>query len=63
MAVVTRVRGREEMLAAILDPLHRTLEAQSQQADDEILGIEVALDPEPSANVGRDHAHLVLGQA
>ena len=58
--LISLLRGGDEMLAAILDPFHRTLEQDRNKSDDELLGIENQLGPEPSPNVGRDDANGFL---
>ena len=43
---------REEVLASVLHPLHRALQAPGQIRDQEVLGIELAARAEPAADVG-----------
>src|SRR6478609_54626 len=43
--------GRDQVLAAILDPLDRMLESQRGSADEKVFGIDFAPDPEAAANV------------
>ena len=50
------------MLAAVLDPLHRPAERARQERDQQILGIDVALDAETAADVERDAAHAGFRQ-
>ena len=55
--------GRDEVLAAVLDPLDRPAQMSRQPADERFFRIEAALGAEAAAHVrGRDHAHAVLGQ-
>jgi len=54
--------GREEVLAPRLDPLHGAAQPPSQRRDQHFLGVDVALDAEAAANVGRDHADRGLGE-
>ena len=56
------MRVRDERLGALGGPLHGAVELLGRPGDHDILGIEVDLRAEAAANVGRDHAHLVLGQ-
>jgi hypothetical protein len=58
---VPRVRGRQEILAAIADPFHRTPEPPGHDAGGDLLGIERGLGAEAAAHVGRDHADEVFG--
>ena len=62
MAVVTGMRATENMLVPILDPFHRPIEAAREPGDQYVLGIDMALDAEASAHVGRDGAHARLRQ-
>ena len=60
--VVAAVRVREEGLGALRGPLDRAVQLLRRPGDDGLLGVEVDLGAEAAADVGRDHAHLVLGQ-
>ena len=51
----------EQVLAAVLDPLHRPPRQLRQHAARDLLGEQVPLDAEAAADVGRDDADAVLG--
>ena len=61
--MVAAVRVRHERLAAIGSPLHRPVDLLGSPGDDHVLGVQIDLRAEAAADVRRDHAHLVLGQA
>ncbi len=61
--LVPGVRGREQVLAAIADPLHRAPESSRHHARGDLLGVERSLGAEAAAHVVRDHADLVLRHA
>ena len=63
MPLLPRVRGGQQVLAARLDPLDGHAEPSRQQRQHQLLGIDLLLDAEPAADVGRDHAHPVLGES
>ena len=50
------VRG-DEMLRAILDPLHRTTEREGEERDEDVLRVDLTPHTEPSADVDLDEAH------
>ncbi len=50
------VRG-DEMLCAILDPLHRPTEREGEERDEDVLRVELAPHTEASADVDLDQAH------
>ena len=50
------------MLAAILDPFDRVLEAVRSKGDQKVLRIKVAANAESAADVAFDVIHRVLGQ-
>ena len=60
---LARMVGRDQVLAAILDPLHRTADQARRERDEEILRIELALDAEAAADVDLDHVDVGLGDA
>ena len=60
--LVAAMIGRQEILGAGLDPLHRSVVLEGQRRDDEVLAIGADLDAEAAADFGRDAAHLVLAQ-
>ena len=49
--LIARMVGREQMLAPVLDPLDRALEAQRREARQDVLGIELAANAEAAADV------------
>ena len=57
------VGGGDEVLPAVLDPLDRALDAPRDAAQEDLLRVDLQLDPEAAAEVGGDHADAVLGQA
>ena len=60
--LLARVDVREERLAAAGDELHRPAEGHREGACGHVVLVDVDLDPEAPAHVGRDHAHAMLGQ-
>ena len=54
--LVALLRRREEMLAAVLLPFHRTAELHRRGRDHRLLGIERRLGAEAAADERRDHA-------
>ncbi len=60
--LVARMARADQMLAAVLDPLHRPAEPARQERDQQIFRIDVALDAETAADIERDAAHARLGQ-
>src|SRR5207244_2606485 len=61
--LVARMRGGEEVLAAVLDPAHGPPELAGEEGDQEVLGVDVALDAEAAADVGRHAAHARFRKA
>ena len=61
--LVARMRRGHEMLAPVLDPAHRPAEAAREERDQQVLGIDVALAAEAAADIERDEAHALLGEA
>ena len=61
--VVAAVRVGQERFAAIGGPLDRTVDLFRRPDHRGLFGVEIDLGAEAAADVGRDHAHLVLGQA
>ena len=61
--VVAAVRVGEERLAALGGPLDRAVDVLRRPDHRGLFGVQVDLRAEAAADVGRDHAHLVLGQA
>ena len=57
------MRGGDERLGAILDPLDRHAELLRDDRGDVLLAVDVDLGAEAAADFGRDGAHLVLAQA
>ena len=60
--VVAAHRVGEEALAALAGPLHRPPQRAGGEARHGVLGVEERLHPEPAADVGRDHPHLLRRQ-
>ncbi len=60
---VARVVGRDEMLAAVLDPLDRPTHLHCRERDEEILGIELAAHAERAADIAFDHLDGINFQA
>ena len=50
--LLARMIGRDQMLAAVLDPFHRAIEVYRGDADQHVLGIKLAADAEAAADVG-----------
>ena len=48
---------RGEILAALLEPFHRTSESPRQRGDRDVLGEHLHLEPEPAADVGAHDPH------
>jgi hypothetical protein len=61
-AHVAALLHRHELVAAARDPFHGPPETQCQDGRNGVLAIDVVLDAEGSAHVGRDHADAVFGQ-
>ncbi len=57
MHLVARMGGAKEMLVPVLDPAHRATEPAREERDQQILGVDMSLDPEPAADIERDAAH------
>src|SRR5271168_238506 len=57
MKLLARMIGGDEVLAAILDPLYRPLHAQGGGADQYVLRIELAADPEAAADMSLVKVH------
>jgi hypothetical protein len=51
MHLLARMIGCDQVLAAVLDPFHRPVEALGGDADQHILGIKFATDAEPTADM------------
>jgi len=61
--VVAAVGIGEEGLAAAGRPLDRAAELVGAPGDEDFFGVVEDLGAEAAADIGRDHAHLVFGQA
>ena len=61
--MIAGMAGAHEMLVAVLDPFDRPSEPPRQERNQQILRIDVALDTEASADVGRNHPHARLRHA
>ena len=55
---LARVVGRHQVLAAILDPLHRPAGETSRERDEKILRIELAAHAEATADIGLQHVDV-----
>ena len=53
---------RDQVLAAILDPLDRPAQMPRGEGDQEVLGKALAAQPEPAADIVLDHRDGVLGE-
>src|ERR1051326_3549336 len=60
--LVTLMRRAHEVLAAILDPAHRTTQAMREKGDQQILGVDMPLAAKSAADIEREAAHPRLGQ-
>src|SRR5580704_7011437 len=59
---IARVGDRKQMLAAVLDPFHRSVELPGRERNQEILRKELPANAETSAGVSFDHLDLFFGQ-
>ena len=57
MELLARMIGGDQMLAPVLDPFHRAAEPHGGDADQHVLGIELAADAEAAADVRLVHMH------
>ena len=57
------MRGRQQVLAALLAPAHRAAQGAGQRGDGQFLAIQRDLLAETAADVGADHGDLGFGQA
>ena len=55
VALLARMVGADEMLAAVLDPFHRAREPHRRDADQHVLGIDLAANAEAAADMGFVH--------
>ena len=55
--------GAEEVLVSRLHPLHGPTQAARHRGHEDVLGVDMPLDAEAAAHVGREHADALLGQA
>ena len=60
--VVAREPGRDQVLRALLDPLHRVAQQERGGGRHHVAGVHRHLVAEPAADVGRDDPDLLLGQ-
>ena len=60
--VVAAMRVGEEGLGAVGGPFHRPVDLLGRPDADRLLGIDEDLRAEAAADIGRDHAQLVLGR-
>ncbi len=61
--LIASVDRRGRVVAARLDPLHRTPQPHRQVRDERFLGVHVQLRAEAAAHLGRDDPQFVLGDA
>ncbi len=59
---VAREPGRDQVLGAVLDPLHGPAEQERRSRRHDVPGVDRDLVAEPTADVGRDDPDLLLGQ-
>ena len=57
MALLPRMIGGDQMLAPVLDPLHRAAEPQRGKADQHVLGIKLAANTEAAADMALEQMH------
>ena len=57
------LRRREEVLEAVLGPLHRAAEVDRGERDERVSTGSVPLEPNAAADVGHDHADRLLAAA
>ena len=57
MALLPRMIGGDQMLAPVLDPLHRAAEPQRGKADQHVLGIKLAANAEAAADMALEQMH------
>ena len=60
--LVAAVDGRDEILAAVLHPLHRTPQSYRQMGCEHVLGIDIGFAAETTANLWGDDTDAVLRQ-
>ena len=58
-----RVVRRDEVLGAVLDPLHGAAEAERGERDEHVLGVELAAHAEAAADVDLDEPHVAEREA
>ena len=59
--VLAGMISRQQVLAPVLDPFHRAPELDGGKGDDEVFGVELATDAEPTAHIGLVEVDAVLG--
>ena len=57
VVLVARMVGGDQVLAAVLDPFHRALEPHRRDADQHVLGIDLAADAETAADMRLEALH------
>ena len=60
--MIAAVRVGQERFRAVAGPFHRPADLLRRPEADHLLGIDEDLRAEAAADVGRDHAQLVLGR-
>ena len=61
--LVARVDVADEGFQAVGDVFDRLADQHRDRRDRDLVAIDMELDPEPAADIGRDHPDRVLGQA
>ena len=57
VTLLARVIGCDQVLAPVLDPFHRPSEPQRGEADQHVLGVELAADAEAAADMAFEQVH------
>ena len=63
VALLARMIGGDQVLAPVLDPFHRPAEPQRRDADQHVLGIELAADAEAAADMALEQVHASRARA
>ncbi len=62
MTVITAVHIGHDVLAPILDPLHRALQLQGERTENQLFRVEMGFDAKAAADIGGYDAQPVLRQ-
>ena len=57
MMLIARMVGGDQVLAPVFDPFHRAFKSHGGDADQHVLGIELATDAEAAADVSFVEVH------